>query len=150
MINITCVFILIGTLFSSLFASDKDLVAPYFDRQHYCENYGTRFLVGETDPLDHFLSVDFKGDWFHFTDPNGWFNTTLYLRTFPCSQNPFVDYLSQPPLALPASAPVMDVYAREEEATRAWLAVEALLRLNQYLVVLHLSPDFSDERLQMF
>lgn len=39
MINITNTLILIATLFSGLFASDKDLIAPYFDRQHYHENY---------------------------------------------------------------------------------------------------------------
>lgn len=147
---ISTVLLFFACLFHTLFASDKELVAPYFDREYYCKTYAHQFLVGKTDPLDHFLSIDFNGDWPHYTDPNSWFNATLYLRTFPCSRNPFVDFLSQPTLALPANAPMMDVYAREEEAVRAWLAVEALLRMNQYEVALHLSPDFPDAQLLMF
>ncbi len=150
MSNLPTAFFLFIFVCCALFASDKDLVSPYFDRQHYCACYGNQLLVGKIDPLDHFLSIDFQGDWFHFTDPNAWFNTALYLRTFPCLQNPFVDFLSQSPLVVAADAPVMDVYCREEEATRAWLAVEALLRLNKYQVILHLSPDFSEAQFQMF
>ena len=135
---------------TSLCASNKELIRPYFDEQYYSEQYGDRFSSDEMDSLDHFLSVNFAGEWFAFTDPNEWFNSTLYLRTFNCRGNPFVDFLNQPSVSLPSYAPVVDVYACPEESVRAWLAVEALMRLNQYRVVLHLSPDYSHRLMKMF
>jgi hypothetical protein len=146
------VTVLLTLLFTtSLFASEnKELIRPYFDENYYKSQYGDRFSTDEIDPLEHFLSVNYNGEWFTFTDPNAWFNSTLYLRTFKCWGNPFIDFLSQPDLSLPSYAPVMDVYACPQEAVRAWLAVEALMRLNEYRVVLHLSPNFSREQLKMF
>lgn len=70
------------------------LIEPYFDDVYYTKQYGER--LNNQKPVRHFLAVDFKGCWTQHTDPNDWFNTTLYKRCFPCDQNPFVDFLTQP------------------------------------------------------
>lgn len=128
--------------------TDKDIITPYFDAEYYRTQYADQLQGG--DPLDHFLSIDFKGNWEKHTDPNPWFNTTLYLRCFPCTQNPFVDFLNQPSLGVDASTQVMDVYTKPDQLTRAWLATEALLRLNQYNVILHVLPEQDESQLQGF
>ncbi|RZI46047.1 hypothetical protein [Candidatus Finniella inopinata] len=123
----------------------KDAIAlsSYFDSDFYQAQYADQLKASGKEPLDHFLSIDFHKGWYTHTDPNSWFNTTLYQRAFPCEGNPLKDFLNRPPLSISDSAEVIDVYAKEDELTRAWLAVEALIRLNRFKINLHISPDTS-------
>ncbi|MBA4249311.1 MAG: hypothetical protein C0432_01130 [Candidatus Puniceispirillum sp.] len=112
---------------------------PYFDHKFYQSQYAST-LEGK-DPLQHFMKIDFRGNFETHTDPNNWFNTTLYLRCFPCKGNPFVDFLKQPVSSFDKTLPVIHVYAQTSQLKRAWLAIEYLLRLNKHSVILHLPVD---------
>ncbi|RZI46048.1 hypothetical protein [Candidatus Finniella inopinata] len=125
--------------------TDDSALPSYFDDGFYQAQYADQLKASGQKPLDHFLSIAFTKDWNIHTDPNDWFNTTLYLRAFPCESNPLKNFLNQPPLSINDSAEVIDVYTTETEFTRTWLAVEALIRLNQFKIHLHTPADFNPE-----
>ncbi len=118
---------------------DSRVVQPYFDRNFYQSKYA--HVLGGKDPLQHFMKTDFSGNFENHTDPNNWFNTTLYLRCFPCKGNPFVDFLKQPKASFDKNLPILHVYAQNSQLKRAWLAIESLLRFHKHAVVLHLQAD---------
>jgi hypothetical protein len=122
------------------YTSDKELIAPYFDNEFYKVKYANALTETGLNPIDHFMIFGWKGSWKDHTDPNAWFNTTLYKeRLWPCYGNPFIDFLKQPAKTLPAKAKTVDVYATKDEVTRAWLAVEGFLRQNKHAVTLILN-----------
>lgn len=128
----------------------KALIAPYFDEAFYEKTYSQDLSKSFQKPIDHFLQR--SGFWgFEHLDPNPWFHSSLYKeRLWPCRGNALVDFLKQLPLSLPPDAPEMLVYANESQFTRAWMAVEALLRLNKYAVTLILPETLSDRPPQLF
>lgn len=140
--------ILILTTISIFYIQDDEskIVQPFFDQDFYQSKYANS-LAGK-DPLEHFMKIDFSGDFQFHTDPNNWFNTTLYLRCFPCKGNPFIDFLKQPASSFDKALPIIHVYAQKTQLTRAWLAIESLLRLNKNSVILHLPSDVNID--QMF
>ena len=126
------------------YAQDKALVLPYFDEAFYRREYDAELQKSGQEPLDHFLQRSTRlggGDF----DPNPWFNVTLYKeRLWPCSGNPFVDFLSQPPLIVPETAKSVEIYANQEQFYRAWMAVEGFMRMQKFKVVLILTESFKD------
>ena len=136
---------------SSEYDQHKNLIKPYFDEQFYLKHYGKQVKKSGLSALDHFLLKGwYSRDWHNHTDPNDWFNTTLHKerlwgvkKTFwdmPC--HPFVDFLTQPKLSHNEKTVV--VYANYQEIGRVWLAIEGLLRLNTFNVILHLPKNINN------
>lgn len=123
---------------------DISEVKKFFNHEFYRTKYSTR--LNGSDPLQHFMNIDFSEDFQKHTDPNDWFNTTLYLRCFPCSENPFVNFLKQPVSTFDKTLPAIHVYAQNSQLTRAWIAIESLLRMNKHSIILHLQEnvDYGD------
>jgi hypothetical protein len=138
------VYFRLTPLFHWGYAQDKALVAPYFDEVFYRREYEVELKKSGQEPLDHFMQRSTRlggGDY----DPNPWFNVTLYKeRLWPCSGNPFVDFLRQPPLKVPENAQPVAIYANAEQLTRAWMAVEGFMRMQKFKVVLILPESFKD------
>ena len=152
----------VGYSLSPQYKKDRELIKPYFDEKFYLSHYGEAVKKSGLDPIDHFLKRGwYSGNWRNHTDPNSWFNTTLYQeRLWNYSQsnyvlisslrdilriktNPFVDFLTQPKLKNHNN--VVEVWAKKDELTRAWLAVEGLMRLDKFNVVLHVSGNMKPE-----
>ncbi len=143
--------------FSPAYDTQKALVAPYFDEQFYLSRYGKAVEKSGLKPLDHFLRQGwYSHDWRKHTDPNSWFNVTLYQdrlwrkpATFwQITVNPFVDFLKQPNLG--EHAQTVDIYAKSDELGRAWLAVEGFIRLDKFIINLHLPPNLDKKELIRF
>ncbi|MBU0744821.1 MAG: hypothetical protein KKE11_05575 [Gammaproteobacteria bacterium] len=157
-----------GYSLSSQYKKDHDLILPYFDEKFYLEHYGEAVKKSGLAPIDHFLKRGwYSGNWRNHTDPNSWFNTTLYQDrlwgklqkssakfdrikdVFRIRTNPLVDFLNQPKLKDHHES-VVEVWTRKDELGRAWLAVEGLMRLDRFDVVLHIPNHLSPEALVRF
>lgn len=125
---------------------DKAIIEPYFDAEWYIQHYGDAVKKSGLAPIDHYMQRGCRGHWKRHCDPNPWFKVTLYLdRLWPCSGDPFLDYLKQPVLSVPDNAEIVDVLANESEFERAWLAVEGLMRLNKYKVRLTIPKAYENK-----
>ncbi|TAK82434.1 MAG: hypothetical protein EPO09_21630, partial [Aquabacterium sp.] len=142
--------------FSKDYEADKALVEPYFDEQFYLKNYGEQIKKSKLTPLDYFLQRGwYSRNWRNHTDPNSWFNTTLYQERlwskkpvlWQTLSHPFVDFLKQPKMV--PHEKTIDVYAKQDELERAWLAVEGLLRLNAFNLALHLPETCNTPQMQV-
>lgn len=157
----------VGYSFSHQYKKDRELIAPYFDEKFYMEHYGEVVRKSGLSPVDHFLKRGwYSGNWRNHTDPNSWFNTTLYqerlwsefqknrgkidriIDIFRIRTNPFVDFLNQSKLKNHLED--IEVFARKDEVARAWLAVEGLMRLDRFNVVLHIPSYIKSEDLVRF
>ena len=148
--------------FSSEYQQHKSIIEPYFDEQFYLKTYGDAVKKSGLKPIDHFLQRGWHScNWRNHTDPNCWFNVTLYkerlwkrgkqrgiINLFKIDTNPFVDFLKQP--SINDHAKIVDIYAKPDELLRAWLAVEGFLRLNKFGVTLHLTEGLSAPALVRF
>ncbi len=140
---------LLGYAVSSQYQKDKALIAPYFDESFYLKHYGEAVKKSGLTPIDHFLKKGwYSNNWRKHTDPNAWFNTTLYQERlwgkaprniFKLKTNPLVDFLSQPKMHRHKN--LIEVWAKKEELTRAWLAIEGLIRLDRFQITLHIPND---------
>lgn len=146
------------------YKKDRDLVAKYFDTEFYLQHYGEAVKKSNLQPVDHFLQKDWYSTSFtDHKDPNSWFNTTLYkewlwgdgqvtwksfFSIFRIQNNPFVDFLRQANNA--NHQEYIDVWSKEDELGRAWLAIEGLLRLNKFNVRLHLASAVSNSEIVRF
>ena len=148
--------IFLWSRFSKDYEADKALVRPYFDEQFYLKNYGEKIKKSKLTPLDYFLQRGwYDRNWRNHTDPNSWFNTTLYQERlwgkkpvlWQALSHPFVDFLKQPKVV--PHEKTIDVYAKQDELGRAWLAVEGLLRLNAFNLSLHLPEACNTPQMQV-
>lgn len=156
---ITCKYFLWSHL-SNKYQQNKLLIEPYFDEEFYIKKYGDAIKQSGLKPIDHFLQKGWQSnDWRNHTDPNPWFNTTLYKeRLWPnkkkafslikIAKNPFVDFLEQPKIS--THEKIVEIYAKHDELTRAWLAIEGFLRINKFAIHLHLPKDLDQKELRRF
>lgn len=105
-----------------LYDQDKALVLPYFDEAFYRREYDAELQKTGQTPIDHFMqrSTCLGGGDF---DPNPWFSVTLYKEhLWPCSGNPFVDFLRQPLLKVQDDAKSVEIYAKiqSNSIARGW------------------------------
>lgn len=147
----------IGYSLSSQYQKDRKLIEPYFDKSFYLNHYGNAVKKTGLEPIDHFLKKGwYSSNWKKHTDPNSWFNTILYQERlwretkknrdlfsyiFKIDSNPLVDFLNQP--KNDKHHTTIEVWAKKDELTRAWLAIEGLLRLNKFNVVLHATNNLT-------
>lgn len=136
----------------------KKLIQPYFDEKFYLKHYADRVNASGLTAIDHYLQRGWRGEWQTHTDPNSWFNTTLYkerlwyksTKFYQFDTNPFVDFITQPKNQHDTTTEIIDIYAKQEELARVWLAAEGFLRTNKYKVVLHVTGNVSTENLARF
>ena len=67
---------------SEEYKQNKDLIRPYFDEKFYLNHYAERVKALGLTAIDHYLQHGWRGEWQTHTDPNAWFNTTLYKVAF--------------------------------------------------------------------
>lgn len=138
--QVTNAYFQIRSFFDFSYNKHKKLIKPYFDEDFYKKQYAHAIAESGLKPLDHFLQRSTKlggGDF----DPAPWFNVTIYHKyLWPCSGNPFIDYLEQPKISVPKDAKTVHVYANQKQLHRAWMATESFLRKGKFNVVLVL-PD---------
>jgi len=151
--------------FSEEYNQHKTIIEPYFDEQFYLSKYGEVVKKSGLKAIDHFLQHGWQSnDWRNHTDPNPWFNTTLYkerlwgkkqkegrqskLDLVKIEDSPFVDFLQQPSLS--KHNEMVAIYAQPDELGRAWLAVEGFLRLNKFAITLHVPEGINDKNLTRF
>ena len=140
------------------YQKNKDLILPYFDEQFYLSHYGDQVNASGLTAIDHYLQRGWRGEWQTHTDPNTWFNTTLYkerlwykpAKFYQFDINPFVDFMKQLQNTYDHTADIIHIYATQEELPRAWLAAEGFLRLNKYQVILHVSSNVDTKELIRF
>ena len=144
----------VGYSLSPQYKQDRNSIKNYFDEKFYLKHYGKAVKKSGLAPIDHFLKKGwFSNDWHNHTDPNSWFNTTLYqerlwnkppknenridylIDIFRIKTNPLVDFLNQPRLKNHNNN--IEVWLKKDEVARAWLAVEGLMRLDRFNVTLH-------------
>lgn len=120
----------------------------YFDDYFYFQRYSD--LLGGKSPKEHFLTYDFFTNREDCVDPNSWFNSALYIITFDCKKNPYLDYFSQKTELQLSKKNKVHVYANFDELTRSWLAIEYILRTGNFCPVLHLSSCIEQKELTRF
>ena len=143
---------------STDYKKNRALIRPYFDESFYLQHYAERVRASGLTAIDHYLQRGWRGKWQTHTDPNAWFNTTLYkerlwytpTKFYQLDTNPFVDFIKQPKSTYHHMADVINIYAKQDELHRAWLAAEGFLRQNKYPVIVHVSHDVNPEDLVRF
>lgn len=128
---------------STDYQNNRALISPYFDETFYLQHYADHVQASGLTAIDHYLQRGWRGHWKTHTDPNPWFNTTLYqerlwYKPSICplfDLNPFVDFLKQPKNTYDPMAKVITIYATPNELHRAWLAVEGFLRHKKQVIV---------------
>ncbi len=147
----------VHALVSNEYQKNVELIRPYFDEEFYLSSYGDVVKESGLSPIDHFLQRGWhNADWREHTDPNPWFNTTLYQeRLWPVNRskllvddNPFVDFLKQSNVG--THSETLQVYANANELERAFYAVEGLLRLGKYNVELHIPGNLETKGILRF
>lgn len=120
---------------------EKKLIEPYFDEIYYKKHYQAALEKTGESPIDHFLSRSCRRGEKNY-NPNAWFPAAVYkYRLWPCSKNPFVDFLGQPKMDISSASPEVKIYANKNQALRAWLAIEGFLRKKKYQVILILPEE---------
>ena len=143
---------------STDYQKNKDLILPYFDEQFYLRHYADQVNASGLSAIDHYLQRGWRGTWQTHTDPNSWFNTTLYkerlwykpTKIYQFGISPFVDFIKQPKSKQDKTTHDIHIYAQQDELQRAWLAAEGFLRLNKHAVVLHITHTIKPENLRRF
>ncbi len=153
--------------FSQSYEQHKAIIEPYFDEQFYLSKYSKAVKKSGLKAIDHFLQRGWQSDdWHKHTDPNPWFNTTLYKeRLWPqkktsnskrvlakflltIDESPFVNFLTQPDLEKHNLN--IDIYANANELGRAWMAVEEFIRINKFAITLHLPEKLDKKEMTRF
>lgn len=147
--------------FSNEYQQHKLLIEPYFDEEFYISKYGEAVKKSGLKAIDHFLQKGWQSNnWRNHTDPNPWFNTTLYkerlwilkkrgnLSFLKIVSNPLADFLVQPKLS--KHDKTIEIYASADELGRVWLAIEGFLRLNRFSLNLHLPKNLNTTLLIRF
>lgn len=142
------------------YKKDRELVSQYFDKGFYIKKYAYK-LKNDVEPIDHFLQKGwYSKNYKDHTDPNAWFNVTLY-KEFLCANsisenpwkqffslfqikvNPFVNFLRQ--TSIKDHEQTVQIWATKDELVRAWFAIEELLRLDRFNVELHITKNINNE-----
>lgn len=143
---------------SADYKKHRELISPYFDESFYLKHYADRVNASGLTAIDHYLQRGWRGKWQTHTDPNAWFNTTLYkerlwytpTKFYQLDINPFVDFIKQPKNTHNNTANIINIYATQDELHRAWLAAEGFLRRNKYQVIVRLPHDINPKDLARF
>jgi hypothetical protein len=143
---------------SADYKKNRELIRPYFDETFYLKHYADRVKASGLTAIDHYLQRGWRGKWQTHTDPNAWFNTTLYkerlwyksTKFYELDINPFVDFIKQPKNTHDTMAEVITIYAKQDELQRAWLAAEGFLRKHKYSVNVHIPSNINPKDLLRF